>query len=97
MDLLSRYHLYLYVLGYKVHSINDKQNSIDCYVDAVKTIADWEGLSIEELAKDIKKIFKDYDKGGVKYSRLPTTDDGRTYNGLKHFTEFISLCNKGTV
>ncbi len=95
MDLLNRYYLYLLALGYTVHSVADKSNTITNYVDAVSTIAGWEGISVEELAKNIASIYPKYDKGGAKDTTL-INDNNRTYNGIKHFKKFIELCNSGT-
>ncbi len=94
MDLLNRYHLYLYALGYKIESVNDTHCSITDYVNAVIKISEWETKSVEELAENIEIIFQQYDKDGEKHSKLPDNDDGRTFNGLKHFKEFIEHCHK---
>ena len=84
MDLLSRYHLYLYALGYNIKSINDNSCSINDYVNAVKKIAEKENKTIDDLAKNIDYIFAQYDKGSEKYSEFENDKD-RTRNGIKHF------------
>ena len=96
MDLLNRYYLYLLALGYTVRSVADKSNTITNYVDGVSTISEWEGITVEELAKNIKTIYPKYGKGGVKDTTL-INDNNRTYNGIKHFKKFIELCNSGTL
>ncbi len=93
MDLLNRYHLYLYSLGYKIQSINDNHCSITDYINAVEEVANLENKTIDELAKDIEFICNQYCKDGEKFSRLPQ-NNSRTIMGLEHFKEFISLCNK---
>ena len=93
MDLLNRYHLYLYVLGYKIQSIDDNHCSITDYVNAVEYITQLENKTIDELAKSIDLVYSQYAKGGEKHKLLPQ-DNNRTINGLKHFKDFISNCNK---
>ncbi len=93
MDLLNRYHLYLYSLGYKIASVDDEHCSITNHINAVEFIADLEKKSIEELAENIDTIYAQYDKEGEKNNLLPQENNGRTLNGLKHFKEFISYCN----
>lgn len=94
MDLLNRYHLYLYSLGYSIKSINDNHCSITDYVNAVEYIAHLENMTIDELAKNINAVYSQYDKDGDKHNLLPHDNNNRTLNGLKHFKEFISHCNK---
>ncbi|MBR5966622.1 MAG: hypothetical protein IK015_10955 [Treponema sp.] len=94
MDLLSRYHLYLYALGYKIDSVNDKHCSITDYVNAVHEVASLESVTVEELADNIDFVFDLYKKGGEKNYLLSQNNNGRTLNGLEHFKEFILLCNK---
>ena len=93
MDLLNRYYLYLYILGYKISSIDDKHCSITDYINGVERIAALEKKSIEDLAKDIENLYSQYEVNGEKHHSLPQ-DNNRTLNGLKHFKEFVSLCNK---
>lgn len=93
MDLLNRYHLYLYALGYKIQSVDDNHCSITDYVNAVEYISEQEKITVEELSDKIDFIFQQYDKNGPKNNCLPQ-DNNRTLNGIKHFKEFISLCNK---
>ena len=94
MDLLNRYHLYLYSLGYKIQSIDDKHCSITDYVNAVEFISEQENMSVEELAENIELIFQQYDKNGEKQNLLPQDNNNRTLNGIKHFKEFVSFCTK---
>lgn len=94
MNLLSRYHLYLYSLGYSIKSIDDKHCSITDYTNAVEKIACTEKTTVENLADKIELIFQQYSKGGEKNSLLPQNDNERILKGLEHFKEFISLCNK---
>lgn len=88
MDLLNRYYLYLLALGYEVHSTRSNNNSISAYVEAVKTVADWEGLSIDDLVKQIDRVILLYKQGGAKHS-LVSNSKGRIENGLIHFKEFL--------
>ncbi len=94
MDLLNRYHLYLYTLGYSIKSVKDNHCSITDYVNAVEEIAELEDKTVEELASDIDKIFQQYDKGGEKNHLISQDNNNRTLNGLEHFKEFVSACNK---
>ena len=94
MDLLNRYHLYLYSLGYKIQSVDDNHSSITDYVNAVEYIAQKENKTIEELAENITPVFLQYDNNGEKHNLLPQDNNNRTLNGLKHFKEFILHCNK---
>lgn len=88
MDLLNRYYLYLLALGYEVHSTKSNNNSISAYVEAVKTVADWEGLSIDDLVEQIDSIISQYKKGGARHS-LVSKSNARIENGLIHFKEFL--------
>lgn len=94
MDLLNRYHLYLYSLGYKIQSIDDNHCSITDYINAVEYIAQQENTSVEYLAENINTIFEQYSKSGEKHSQLSQDDNNRTLKGLEHFKEFVSACNK---
>ena len=93
MDLLNRYHLYLYSLGYKINSINDNHCTITDYINSIKTISKIENKTVENLASEIEEIFQEYKEGGKKHNKLPQNNN-RTLKGLEHFKEFISLCNK---
>ena len=94
MDLLNRYHLYLYSLGYKIQSVDDNHSSITDYINAVEYIAQKENKTIEELAENITTVFLQYDDNGEKHNLLPQDNNNRILNGLKHFKEFILHCNK---
>ncbi|MBR6296423.1 MAG: hypothetical protein IKR40_08110 [Treponema sp.] len=97
INLLNRYHLYLYSLGYEIKKINDNHCTITDYTDAVQVICDLEHKNVEELAKCVSEIFSDYDKGGSKNSLLSQSNNNRTLNGLRHFKEFIEYCNKSSL
>lgn len=88
MDLLSRYYLYLFALGFTVHSTKNRNNSINAYVAAVTTVADWESKTVDELAKDIDSIIPLYSKGGAKFSKF-SKNNARIEQGLIHFKEFL--------
>lgn len=94
MDLLNRYHLYLYSLGYSIKDITDNHCSITDYVNAVEYIAQKENKTVNELANVIGAVYSQYDECGEKHNLLSQDDNNRTLNGLKHFKEFISFCNK---
>ena len=82
MDLLNRYHLYLYSLGYSIKSVNDKHCSITDYINAVEYIAEKENKSIEELANNIDIIFQQYDYSGEKHNQLPQNNNDRTFQRI---------------
>ncbi len=94
MDLLNRYHLYLYSLGYKIQSVDDTHCSITDYINSVEKIAELENKTIEEIAENIGEIFDTFSEGGGKNNLLPNNDNNRILKGLEHFKEFIMHCNK---
>lgn len=94
MDLLNRYHLYLYSLGYKIQSVDDTHCSITDYINSVEKIAELENKTIEEIAENIGEIFDTFSEGGSKNNLLPNNDNNRILKGLEHFKEFIMHCNK---
>ncbi len=91
MDLINRFHLYLYSLGYEVKSVYNKNNTITDYVNAVLDIAKKEKMTVDALAKGINTVAPQYESG-AKSATIPQNNK-RTISGLNHFKDFINSCN----
>lgn len=105
MGYLERYFLYLLSLGYSTsNNIKKTNTTISNYVDAIDDIAKLEGYqsgedmiatyhTISDLSDAMQTLFIEYSDVNKKGNLLPSNNK-RTVNGLKHFSEFLSHCNQ---
>lgn len=89
LSIEKEFEKFLIDSGYKQFTPSGKPSTVYTYLKSIRRVCDWEGVTIEQLAKNIKDVLPKYDIGGEKedFGKLSHSS---VINALKRFSEFVS-------
>lgn len=93
MVSLDGYKCWLKLNQYSEKAPCKQPSTIYNYILGIKHVLKWEAINIVNLANNINKIVKDYDKDGIKAS-FGDEKHGTVINSLKCFKSYVNLCNR---
>ncbi len=88
--LKEEFYTYLKEKGYKEYTPSGNKSTLYDYLGRIERICKDEGITWNELLKQINKFVQDYDKNGVK-SELGEKSHRAVINALKRYQEFSRM------
>ena len=74
--------------GYKEFTPSGHPSTVYDYSKRIDSICEWEGISWERLAEDVKNILPQYEKGGEKEA-LGAKSHNAVRSALRCFAQFV--------
>ena len=87
-EIGAKFYNFLFDCGYKEFTENGQPSTIHSYTMAIEKICRWEKLTWIALAKDIARILKRYDVGGIRES-FGNQSHRTVYNALVAYSWFV--------
>jgi len=86
--MLNQFAEYLVDRGYKQVTPSGLPSTVYDYKKRIDRVCQYEGISVDELAKNIPIIIKKYDIGGER-EHIGNRSHKAVINALKRFHEFV--------
>lgn len=88
--MYESFYNYLVSAGYKEYTPSGRKGTVYSYCYAIEKVLENEGISWEELRKNIKQIIVKYDQGGI-YEDFGNRSNRTVINALRSFEKFSEI------
>lgn len=88
--MYESFYNYLISAGYKEYTPSGRKGTVYSYCYAIEKVLENEGISWEELRKNIKQIIVKYDQGGI-YEDFGNRSNRTVINALRSFEKFSEI------
>lgn len=88
--MYESFYNYLVSAGYKEYTPSGRKGTVYSYCYAIEKVLENEGISWEELIKNIKQIIVKYDQGGI-YEDFGNRSNRTVINALRSFEKFSEI------
>ena len=89
-SMYESFYNYLVSAGYKEYTPSGRKGTVYSYCYAIEKVLENEGISWEELRKNIKQIIVKYDQGGI-YEDFGNRSNRTVINALRSFEKFSEI------